>query len=585
MRMGTPQSASWARQLNILLLATGAALLLVGICFDWADLCARLGLTAGELSNPWLRDDLATLRVVCIVLAAVLVVSRILFWRTPDTLARFSRRVIAIRRAAGEWPLVVPLALTVLVLAKTVLQLGLYLIGYRAYSADDFSRALSADYWLYHRKLDLGWDGWLGLSGSGWLPFPDYLFALGLALHRDLFLTPKIVNLAISGMAVIAAYLLGRELFGRFVGLLTATFFAFQPWPVWLGISGMTSDLSSTVLVTLFGVFLVRWLRTNEPRPLLAAAVMLAVANGFRYENWFFSIVLSLLIVVTAFAHWRQRRLRRRWVTVVACAVVMINAVPILWMAASYYAFGDWLPALHISNASMVAFTSSAGSTEAPSPLVVNQISNMAQINLAVLALGSFPVEIFLSIGGVVLFLRSGERGPLRRYLLVPLVTFLIFAAVFRGRLPASLVYARCFLPFMVLVLPFAGFLLTRLLSARPPWRHEGVVATCLILLAAVTLDVGRALNYPANIPRDAIDAGWTIRHLQESGVIPPDGRILIERAQDWGDLAVVVLANRPERFVALNDLAYRQLALAGFPGGRAPLVAPGGPGDVRGTV
>src|SRR4029453_5352584 len=96
-----------------------------------------------------------------------------------DAVAGFSRRVDAIRRAAAEWPLVVPLALTVLVLTKTVLQLGLYLIGYRAYAADDFSRALSADYWLYYRKLDLGWEGWLGLWGAGWLPFSPYLSPLG----------------------------------------------------------------------------------------------------------------------------------------------------------------------------------------------------------------------------------------------------------------------------------------------------------------------------------------------------------------------------------------------------------------------
>ena len=149
---------------------------------------------------------------------------------------------------------------------KTVLQLGLYLIGYSAYGADDFSRSLNADYWLYYRRFDLGWEGWLGLGGSGWLPFPDYLFSLALALHRDLYLTPKIVNLVISGIAVVVVYLLGRELFGRAVGFLTAALFAFQPWHVWLGISGMTSDLPSVVLIALFGVFLVRWLRTDQPR-------------------------------------------------------------------------------------------------------------------------------------------------------------------------------------------------------------------------------------------------------------------------------------------------------------------------------
>jgi hypothetical protein len=571
--------------LNLILVPTGVALLLIGLCVDWVDLLRRIGFPAGELSNRWVRADLATLRGVCVLIASVLVASRIVLFRYPHIVAGLSRTLDALALSAGRQPLFIPLSLTALVLMKTVLQLGLYLIGYTAYGADDFSRSLSADYWLRYRKLDLGWDGWLGLSGSGWLPFPDYLFSLGLALHRDLFLTPKIVNLAVSGIAVVAVYFLGRELFGRFVGCLTAALFAFQPWHVWLGISGMTSDLPSVVLIALCGVFLVRWLRADAPRDLLAAALLLGVANGFRYENWFFSIVLGLLVVVDAVSRWRRRRLAPRWVAVAVCGLVMINAVPIMWMAASYYVLGDWLPALHTTNAWMVAFMASPDSTGGPTmPLIVNQSPSLAQMNVVALALGSFPVELALSLGGIALFLSSDGRKPLRRYLVVPLAAFLLFAVVFKGRLPASLVFARYLLAFIVLVLPYAGFLLARLLRARSSWRHEGVVAACLILLTAAALDVGRAFNYPATFPKDAIDAGWTVRYLQDTGTIPDGGKILIERTQDWGDLGIVVLANRPERFVALNEFAYRDAALAALPASRrqAARVAAS---DVRGSA
>ena len=47
-------------------------------------------------------------------------------------------------------------------------------------------------------------------------------------VHRDLYLTPRIVNLVISAIAVVAAYLLGRELFGRTAGLLTAVCLRFS---------------------------------------------------------------------------------------------------------------------------------------------------------------------------------------------------------------------------------------------------------------------------------------------------------------------------------------------------------------------
>jgi Dolichyl-phosphate-mannose-protein mannosyltransferase len=573
---------------NIVVFFTGITLLLVGLSFDWAHLLTIVRFPTGELNNRWMRADLATLRCVCVVIATVLIISRIVVWRYPQLVTSLSNQTEVFISTAARMPLFTPLSLATLVSMKTVLQLGLYLIGYAAYAADDFSRSLSADYWLYYRKLDLGWDGWLGLSGSGWLPFSDYLFGLGLALHRDLYLTPKIINLAISGIAVIVVYLLGRELFGRTAGFLTASLFAFQPWHVWLGISGMTSDLPSIVLIALFGLFLVRWLRTDDPRALLALAGSLGIANGFRYENWVFSAVFSLLVVFIAVSRRRRGRLPRRWVSFVVCALTMINAFPVIWIITSYVVLGDWLPALHITNAWMVAFMASPNSTTAPAiPLAVNQSPDMAQINMLVLAFGAFPVELALSIAGVALFLRSDTRKPFRPYFVVLVATFLLFAVVFKGRLPASLVFARYFLPFMVLLLPYAGFFLVQLFRAPGPWRHEAAITTCLILLTTAALDVGRAFNYPAMFPKEAIDVGWTIRSLQETGTIPEGGKILIERAADWGDLGIVAIANRPERFVAMNELAYQRLAVQALPYRRVnwpALTASGDDEGVRGS-
>src|SRR4029453_18158636 len=103
---------------------------------------------------------------------------------------------------------------------------------------------------------DLGY--WVMVKDSHQLPFADYLFGLGLAVYRDIYLTPKIVNVIVSSGAVIAVYFLGRGLFGRRAGLFTGALFAFLPWTLWLGMSGMPSDLPSTLLMSLFGLFLFR---------------------------------------------------------------------------------------------------------------------------------------------------------------------------------------------------------------------------------------------------------------------------------------------------------------------------------------
>ena len=131
---------------------------------------------------------------------------------------------------------------------------GVPLLGYWSFSGVR-RPALRAAFWLSSpTKMDLGMDGPLGLAGSGWLPFSDVIFGPALAVHPDLFLTPKAVNLIFSAAAVVVVYLLGRELFGRRAGVLTAGLFALLPWHVWLGILGMTAELPGTVLMTTFGL-------------------------------------------------------------------------------------------------------------------------------------------------------------------------------------------------------------------------------------------------------------------------------------------------------------------------------------------
>lgn len=553
--------------------AAGIALLLIGLYFDWVTLLGRLGFPAHELSNPWLRADLGVVRGACSLLGGLLVVCGIALSRFPRVVTSFARQMERYAAFDSRHALLVPTILTALVLAQTVLQLGLYLLGYTAFSADDFGRPLSAVHWLRNPTFDLGMDGPLGLAGSGWLSFSDYLFAAALTVHPDLFVTPRIVNLILSSVAVLTVYLLGRELFGRAAGLVTAFLFAFQPWVVWLGMSGMSSDLPCLVTIPLFGVYLVRWLRTDRSSSLLAAAGYLTIANGFRYESWFFAAVTSFLIVFLAIGRWRRGVVTRQWLAGAMGGLVLINSLPVGWMAASYIAYGDWLPALHGINAFMVAgMTSQTVRTE-------------TQMGIPLMAAGSFPFEIVLTAAGIGLVRSWSSQKALRLYMAMLAVTLLLFGVVFRGQLAAWLHIARYLLGFVVLALPYAGLLIMQLFRARQPWRNEGVLAACVILLTVAAFDVSRALNYPAGFPKDAISTGWTLRHLQEIGTIPANAKILIERAHDFGDLSVVVLAHRPERFVVLNELAYRQMALSGLLANK-PALVPGLEAEgVRGTV
>jgi hypothetical protein len=252
------------------------------------------------------------------------------------------------------------------------------------------------------------------------------------------------------------------------------------------------------------------------------------------------------------------------------CALATVNILPVVWMIASYVVLGDWLPALHVTNAWMVSFADAPKAMAgAGFDLPTNQSPYMPQINMLVLALGSFPLEIGLSLCGLILFLKSNWSRPVCTYLLMVVSVLLLFGAVFKWRLPASLVFARYFVPFVALLIPFAGYLLFRLFSTSGFHQRYAIIALVLIVSVTVSVDLGRAFNYPDVFPKDAIAAGWMLRRLQENGVIPETSKILIERTKDFGDLGIVALANRPERFVAINQSVYEQSAVDSLTAGR----------------
>jgi hypothetical protein len=575
------------RAVDAATIAAALAIAGLGLSLDLNQALRLLGLPPHAVSSPWLRDEFTTLRFVCVVVAGLYAGARVAFRVRPalgDTI--HARLGVLLAGAAGS-PLTVPLTLVALIGVKTALQLLLYGAGYTSYGADDFSRSLNADYWLYFKRLDFGWEGWLGLSGAGWLPFPDYLFGAALAVHRDLFVTPRVVNLILSAVLVIAGYVLGRDLFGRAAGLSASALLAFQPWHVWLGISGMTSDVSSITVLVIFGVFLVRWWRSGRPAALLGAAACLAVASGFRYENWFFSLVMGFVLVGAGVSRWRRGTLTTSWLLTAVVAALLMAAFPVYWMAGSYLVLGDWLPSLHSTNAWMVTGVETSSPT-GTAGLAVSQSPGYRQVNMLVLAAGAFPLELALAAGGTLLAFRLRKDASAKAFLLFLLAATAVFVLVFKAQLPASIFYVRFMLPFVVLALPYAGLFVASLVKRASENRRSALVTAALIIATTAALDIGRAFNYPDVFPRDAIGLGRTLRGLQESGTVAADARILVERSQDWGDLGIVALANRPERFVALREFEYRRLSAQSLPPERRSALVPPPEewnGNVRGDV
>src|SRR5262249_27557933 len=188
------------------------------------------------------------------------------------------------------------------------------------------------------------------------------------------------------------------------------------------------------------------------------------------------------------------------------------------------------------------------------------------KINMVLLALNAFPLEIAVAVGGIALFLKSNGRKSPRVYLLIIVTTFLLFAAAFNGRLPLYTNGERILLPYIILLLPFAGFLLVRLFQAYSLGQSGYAIFAALLLLTLGTFDITRAFNYPTKkYDRDAFAAGWTLRMLQGIENIPDNGRIAIEKGEDWIPFPILVLANKAERFVVLGEGSLREACGGGF--------------------
>lgn len=538
--MRTRSSPSGSRPFRLVqstFLLFGVGLLLFCLFVDWAGGLRLLGIPVNKLYGQRGQADVTLFRILGTMIALAILAAQGLLWRYPESLVNFAKRLDKLRVATFSWPEAIALPLAGIILLKTVIQLGLYCLGYQAYAGDDFPRSLRADYWYQHIP-HLLWKEWLNLEDP-WLPFPNLIFSLGYMLYRDVYLTPKLMNLCLSGGAVLVVYLLGRELFGRTAGLLTAALFAFQPWVVWLGISGMTSDIPSTILIALFGYCLARWLKTDRRTMLFAAAGCLFGASGMRYENWSFAVVFSCFLAAVGIQRWRRGTLHRPILLGFVGAIALADIFPLVHMAASYMQTGQWVAAVHRTD-SFAAVP-------------------VTKINLLALLLYAFPLELVAAVPGIVTLVKArSASGQFRRtYLLVVALTFGFFAAILRGRLPVhGAGPARILLPYLVLVLPCAGWFFARLLRVSVVLRSQHIVlATSLLWVSIGIYDILRVTNYPTSLNVDAFYSGQTLRALLDLGTITLDGDVLLEKEEKmFVPHPIMVLSNMPERFWILAN-------------------------------
>lgn len=203
----------------------------------------------------------------------------------------------------------------------TVIHWLLYWRGFYGVSWDDAGRTLDAYEWLQDPHI---------LRVAPWLPLHRVVVGSALALHPDLFVTPRVVTF-LFGLGTLAMLTwLAAELFrDRRITTTTALFGAIFMPRVVLFLAPLSCGLFSGIIVAAMAA-LARWLRTSTRASLVLAALAFALSTTVRYEGWGFAAAFGMVVVASRGTNSH----RIGWNDIVLVGAI-VSVFPLLWIALS----------------------------------------------------------------------------------------------------------------------------------------------------------------------------------------------------------------------------------------------------------
>jgi hypothetical protein len=481
-------------------------------------------------------------------------------------------------RHRGRWPgRGTLLGVGAVVLVRVGLSLVARQTGYLEYNADGYARIVHAAAWAAAPHLEVG----------VWLPLQFWLTGAALWLWPDLTVTPVALNFLASLASALLLAAIGRRLGGPATGWLTGLLAAAFPWSIWFGLSGL-AEAPFAAAVAAAGLGLVAWLsggetyphpnplpqrgrgdgawsgeaaalgpaplapspaereraggegdlpRPRSPAPLWLAGGALLVSTMLRYEGWFYSLALPL-VVLPALApaeRWRPRLL---------VALALPFAFPAAWIAASALVNGDPFAFALMTS----AITAAEGTHETLTPFERLIFYPVFVAGLA------WPV-VGLALAAAGWQRRQPGVAGYALWVLAELAILSLVTARFSG---IGAGRDRYVMSNVVLLLPLAALLVTALWRRGAWGRLAAAAALGLLLWFQLGTLLGRQHLYPAP---DTVALAARLRADWEAGRLAPAASLPVEvavpgQSNDYNEsYALQVLTNRPDGFRFFWDL------------------------------
>jgi 4-amino-4-deoxy-L-arabinose transferase-like glycosyltransferase len=157
--------------------------------------------------------------------------------------------------------------------------------------------------------------------------------ALGFLVAGFTDLSTRFPSALISTLTVVPVFLLGRELYGKWVGITAAFLFAINGYSIVLGRLALL-DSTMVLFFTLSMFFLAKWLRQNEKRPLWMYLFAISTALAIMTKTVAILIIPIAILAIISSRHIRKISLRTAGIAVL---VFIATLIPAFYQLISYY--------------------------------------------------------------------------------------------------------------------------------------------------------------------------------------------------------------------------------------------------------
>lgn len=133
------------------------------------------------------------------------------------------------------------------------------------------------------------------IQSGNWPPVFFYIMGSALKLCNNQFYTPVVVNIVFSVLLLFPLFSILNRLFIQKISFLLCVFFSFSPIVFRMSMLAM-SEISFLFFLFLSIAFLLKGLKENKNNRVLLAGIIMSIASGIRYESWFISFLIFVLI-------------------------------------------------------------------------------------------------------------------------------------------------------------------------------------------------------------------------------------------------------------------------------------------------